>query len=383
MPYFPLVPPNMSIPFLKPKLDGARFAGHTVPLDVLKDWAALEDMIVEVAKDLFLQSTPGRTRIPKGFSDGFSLHLKGVEEGSAIMDLVRTGIAPSLLPCEDLFDRAKVVVLATIAAASMNLAIPDSFPRTALRHFDRFGRSLRGGECIYFTIPDHEMPIRFDLDVRKRLVLTTADEYSAERELRGWVSMADVEKRSFILKLPDCTHVPGVYQLGQRETVHSALGRFGEQKVRVKGTVVFDANDCPKKFETTDIVDFLNPHDLLGRLDDLLLVRDGWLDGEGVGPDPDGIRWLADLWPITMPSDIEDPYAYPSADGNLQLEWSLDRQDVSATINLSAKTGALMAQHLDNPEQWEEEEVDLNDTQGWVTFAEFLHRQTPTTNGLG
>ena len=93
----------MSIPFLKPKLDGARFTGHTIPLDVLKDWAALEDMIVEVAKDLYLQSNPGRARIPKGFSDGFSLHLKGVEEGSALMDLVRTGLTSSLLPCEDLF----------------------------------------------------------------------------------------------------------------------------------------------------------------------------------------------------------------------------------------------------------------------------------------
>ena len=263
----------------------------------------------------------------------------------------------------------------------MNMAIPDAFPRTALRHFDRFGRSLRDGECIYFNVPDQELPIRFDLDVRKRLVLTTASEYSAQRELRGWVSMADVEKHSFILKLVDGTHVPGVYQLDQKETVHTALGRFEEQKVRVKGTVIFDASDCPKKFESTDIVDFLNPHDLLGRLDDLLLIKDGWLDGDGIGPDPSGVRWLADLWPIAMPSDIEDPYAYPTPDGNLQLEWSLARRDVSAKVDLSTKTASLVTQHLDNPDQWEDVEVDLSEPAGWLSFAAFLQRQCPGEAG--
>jgi hypothetical protein len=37
-------------PFLTPRLVGDRFEGHAIPLEVLKDFAVLEEMIVEVAK---------------------------------------------------------------------------------------------------------------------------------------------------------------------------------------------------------------------------------------------------------------------------------------------------------------------------------------------
>jgi hypothetical protein len=371
----------MSTPFLKPKLDGARFAGHTVPLDVLKDWAAFEDMIVEVAKGLYLQDHPERQRVPKGFEDGFSLHLKGVEEGSALLDLIRTSQGGPLLHCDDLFDRSKAMVLAVITAASLNAAIPDAFPRTALRHFDRFGRSLREGESVYFAVPGQATPVRFDLGVRKRLVLTTATEYSATRELRGGIAAANHENLSFILKLADETHVTGTYQPNHKELIHTALGEFPNLKVRVKGTVVFDPNDRPKKFESTDTVDYLNPHDLLGRLDDLILMQDGWLDGEGIAPDPNGIRWLADLWPIEMASDLDDPFAYPTPEGDLLLEWSFGRWEVSATIDLQAKTASLVSQHLDHLDQSDELDADLNDAQGWQAFTEFLRTRAAAIQG--
>ena len=44
--------------FLSPKLEGQRFAGHSVPLDMLKDFAAFQEMLVEVAKWRFLEETP-------------------------------------------------------------------------------------------------------------------------------------------------------------------------------------------------------------------------------------------------------------------------------------------------------------------------------------
>ncbi len=40
--------------FLKPRLVGARFDGHRVPLEILRDLAVLEQMIVEVAKWQYL-----------------------------------------------------------------------------------------------------------------------------------------------------------------------------------------------------------------------------------------------------------------------------------------------------------------------------------------
>ena len=70
-------------PFLQPHLTGSRFAGHSIPLEFLKDLAVLQEMIIEVAKWRFLQDNPGRRRCPRGFTEGIELKLTGIEEGCA------------------------------------------------------------------------------------------------------------------------------------------------------------------------------------------------------------------------------------------------------------------------------------------------------------
>ena len=44
------MPMPETIEFLSPRLVGNRFDQHSIPLEVLKDLAALEELIVEVAK---------------------------------------------------------------------------------------------------------------------------------------------------------------------------------------------------------------------------------------------------------------------------------------------------------------------------------------------
>ena len=58
-----------NVEFLNPRLVGDRFADHAIPLEVLKDLSALEELIVEVAKWHFLQENSERKRIPKGFAE--------------------------------------------------------------------------------------------------------------------------------------------------------------------------------------------------------------------------------------------------------------------------------------------------------------------------
>jgi hypothetical protein len=65
--------------FLKPRLVGQRFDEHTLPLELLKDFAALEEMLIEVAKRDYLRAHPARARTPRGFTKGIELHLTEVE----------------------------------------------------------------------------------------------------------------------------------------------------------------------------------------------------------------------------------------------------------------------------------------------------------------
>ena len=82
--------------FMSPKLEGQRFADHSVPLDMLKDFAALQEMLVEVAKWRFLEENPDRQRTPRNFIADFGLRLTDIEDGSAVLKI--SLMAASLFP---------------------------------------------------------------------------------------------------------------------------------------------------------------------------------------------------------------------------------------------------------------------------------------------
>jgi len=68
--------------FLKPKLTGGRFQNATVPLELLKDFSALQEMLVEVAKWEFRNSHPDRERPRVTLPAEVDLHLTSVEEAA-------------------------------------------------------------------------------------------------------------------------------------------------------------------------------------------------------------------------------------------------------------------------------------------------------------
>lgn len=74
--------------FLSPKLTGSRFNDHTLPVNMLEDFSALEDLLIELAKKIYLEENPERQRVPKGFSDGIYLKLSNLEEGSTILNFI-------------------------------------------------------------------------------------------------------------------------------------------------------------------------------------------------------------------------------------------------------------------------------------------------------
>src|SRR3954466_16289163 len=66
----------------------------------------------------------------------------------------------------------------------------------------------------------------------------------------------------------------------------------------------------------------LDPLDIHARLEELRLLKQGWLDGEGKPSNPAGMDWLE--------SAVRDHYAglplphiFPSPDGQILFEWKL------------------------------------------------------------
>jgi hypothetical protein len=152
--------------FLKPRLVGERFSGHAVPLEVLKDFAALQEMLVEVAKWKFREKHPSRERVPRNFGKDIELQLAGVEEGSVVLAIVLS--FSSLFPPENAtyFESARGEIVESIAQSAEGRT--PHLPPALLSYFDRFGRSLRSGESIEF--PREQGSVTFNSDVRKELI---------------------------------------------------------------------------------------------------------------------------------------------------------------------------------------------------------------------
>lgn len=52
--------------FISPRLEGHRFDDHTLPVSLLEDFSALEELVFELAKKIYLDQNPQRKRVPKG-----------------------------------------------------------------------------------------------------------------------------------------------------------------------------------------------------------------------------------------------------------------------------------------------------------------------------
>jgi hypothetical protein len=362
--------------FLKPRLVGTRFEEHSIPVEVLKDWAAFEGLIVEAARWLYLQEYPTRKRTPRGFAQSFSLHLSKIEDGSAVAVLERPHAPGTLVPDAFAvwFEKGRDRVLETIEAASLGQSVEDLLPKSLLAYFDQFGRSLRDDEQVEFTRTAAQTKVVYDHRVRKTLVLKSAAVYRTEESVRGAMSELNLENHTFTLKLISGEKVTGQFSEELRDAAHGALGAYGESLVMVEGAVVRDQSDNRKRIEQVTRIEPLDALDVPARLEGLALLRDGWLDGEGTRPPTAGLAWLAKTWTDQWPEDVPLPYVYPTLVGGVQFEWTLPSTSISADVDLAKRGGELLMSRTEDGEPLEELTLDLSASEGWRLFAALVRR---------
>ena len=320
--------------FFKPTLDGERFQDHTVPLELFKDFAALQEMLIEVAKWEFRKIHPDRERIPRNFTNGLDLHLEAVEEGSAILKI--SLVFASLFPTSNLvyFEQAKTDIVAAVAAAEAGRA--PSLPPRYLNYFDRFGRGLRSGESISFQ--DGEGKATLTPQTRQQLMRYAATkEWTEEAVLRVRVPEADKGRSSFEMELNDGSKLSGTLGELYRDAVLHAFHNYNtgtDEYVLVQGIVRKDRDGHLKGFEAIEHATPLDPQDVTLRLEELGKLQDGWLDGAGTAPHKDSLPKLAKLFDTSFDSDLPLPFFYPTPEGGLQAEWNLGNWSVTLEIEL-------------------------------------------------
>jgi hypothetical protein len=363
----------MNQAFLKPRLVGRRFAEHTIPLELLKDFAALEEMLVEIAKREYLAANPNRSRIPKGFTKGFELHLAAVEEGSTIPVIAL--LFSTLLPPADViyFEQARDQVIEAVASAER-----DQQPVLAsdlLRYFDRFGRGLREGEAIEFARPGGQITALTPA-IRERLLRASqAEEWTEEVTLKGRIPEVDQADLSFELELRTGAKLKAPLDEQHRQTVLEASMAYRQgQVVAVQGVIKRDRADRPRSFESIEHISPLDPLDVETRLEELAALPPGWLDGNGEPLDAAALSALGRDFDAHFDPELPLPYLYPTAEGGIQAEWTLGDWEVSLDIDLAGGAAHYQAVHLPTDRALDEALELAQGPEAWARLNAALKR---------
>jgi hypothetical protein len=354
--------------FLSPKFVGKRFEAHSIPLELLRDLAVLEPMIIEVAKWRYLQENPNRKRSPRKFTDGISLTLTTVEDGSAIAKIALALGATDLLfaPQQVYLEQGRDAVVSAIAAAAENRPPTDYLPREALVYFDRLGRSLLDDEAIEFPTARPDVPARLTKQTRLRLLKAAeVTERTEEIRIRGGIFEFNQEDLCFEMMLSDGTKVSG--PVGQQHFDKFRDASYGYKqgvKVLLDGVGRYNRAERLQKVESVEHVTLLDPLDFPSQVEELRALKDGWYDGKGVAPPTEGLDWLSDAFNENFPDDLSPPYVYPVAEGGVRFEWLFGRWDVSLEIDLRERTGAWHSLHLDTDDE-QAKPLDLSAKTDW------------------
>ncbi len=352
----------MNQEFLEPRLVGARFDEHSLPLEILKDFAALEEMVIEVAKRQYLSANPLRSRAPKGFTKGLELHLTEIRDGS-VRPVIALAFSALLAPAEaKYFAQAKEQIVETISAAEEGRS--PTLPQDLLRYFDRFGRGLRKGERMEFSRANGEVST-LTLETRRVLLQASqAEEWTEDRTMKGRIPEMDQADHSFELELRNGAKLKAPLLEPHLRTVLEAFNDYRKGAlVAIQGVVRYDRSNRPKSFESIERIAALDPLDIETRLDEILLLQDGWLDGIGSAPDREALPKLAQAFDERYSPELPLPHLYPTPDGGIQAEWTLGKWEVTLEISLPSMRAEFQALELGS-NRCDELEVDLSDEDG-------------------
>ena len=328
--------------FLRPRLIGARFEGHSIPLELLKNLAVLEELIIEVAKLEFLKDYPDRRRVPRSWTDGIELKLTGIEDGSAVPVISLFVIANRQLFPENqyYFQRARDTIVRTIgdvgdAAANAvwdaedRKVITDILTKKTLRYFDKIGHGLREDEAIEFITPDNQFSSKLTINTLHRLLFeysnvnelsqdfvrewgkyipSIVEELTQDTTVRGTVPEVNQGNMTFQIRLFDGQQIKAPISPQHFDVILEAFNGYKKnRRFLFQGIGRFNRREKLLGFHSIEQISRLDELYISAQIDDLRLLNDGWLEGQGKAPSKEGLDWLSQAFDSNYSGDLPLP----------------------------------------------------------------------------
>lgn len=369
--------------FIAPKLIGSRFDDHSLPVNILEDFTALEELLIEVAKGIYLSENLNRKRVPKGFSDGIYLKLVDIEEGSSIAKFVIASAISltSRLPLENLdnftyFEKAKNKVISIIEKAN-NKELPNEQDYRLLSYFNKLGKNLLDDESIDFGYnyeSKESSSAILNKTIRKKLLLSSEQktEYTDSIKLFALIPEIDQKNSTFEVET-EFGNVKCSLTENIKETVFTAFNEYKNKTyISLKGTALYNWNDKIQAIIEVESMDVLDPLDVSLRIINLLKLEDNWYEGNGSSINKEQLTSFGNLFNSNFDSKLFLPAIFPKIDGNIQLEWKKDSNNIIVDVNLSSLVSDFFYySDIDNSLE-KEEQITLNNKDGWYSLNKLI-----------
>lgn len=354
--------------FLETKFKGKIFDDHSIPIEYLENLIELKNMIISEAKNIFRQEHPAQNRLPKGFKKNIDLKLFGIKEGSAVAQ-ISANYQPSLYPSHyqfELFEKSRDRIISTIQAANEGYerCFDKYLSQETLIHLIDFGTNLKDKEQVEFSLPGYdEKSAIYTKEVRQKFIeCVSSKEYKERISIYGIIFEADQKKNSFYLQTIDDQKIPGTWTENQKEIIMKAFNEYATgQYVQIDGIGIFNKDKTLQKISLIDEIVLLDKLDITLRLNELRKLKDGWMNGVGYAFKKEDLDWLSSTFDINFPSDLIKPYIYPTIEGNIQFEWSINGFEISLLIDLNNHYAKWHSIKIDNIYEDHEEYEDYED----------------------
>lgn len=363
-------------------LVGERFDAPGMPADSAREVGYFRDAVANMARQIYLDRNPDRSRVPGGFEQAFDLRLTSVEPGSARPQLVLHRSRRRIITdgewdeWTDIYASARDAVTSTLVAVGNKGVVPAGLSTNTRKMLKRVGTSLEPSERIDVGHPT-DVSQRASLTEATRRILDNIDDVlpptPIEHTLVGIITEYDGAGLSFTLQtehgLSTCVLERFNVRLANRARDVLALDGVTAPDVSVVGETLDVERKSVHLFNVSaiELMRSFEEKVLVKRIERLMELREGWWGADSEPPDPavlERIRLVVDrLAGAAMPIDF-----IPSADGAVGVEWTRGAVEFSANL----QPGGTMLLIADNTETDELKEVEVEFAPS--SLVDFLER---------
>jgi hypothetical protein len=370
--------------FLKPKFEGHRFDDHTLPVSMLEDFSAFEELVFELAKKIYLEKNPLRKRVPKGFTDNVYLKLSSIEEGSTIPNIliaVVTSLSTPTIPVQNTeyfsyFEQArdKVFELVENVNSGKSIDIDTKF----LNYFNRIGKNLEEGETIDFlNEPTSDRNVKFNKNTRRKLLLSRNENLEYSEKIKENILIPSIDKKNQIFKIEINSNI--IECPISKDFLDTILTAFQEYEnktlVSLKATGVFNENNKLIHVEDIESMDILDPFDISVRLTELSKLEDKWYDGiDGKALNKKRLEIFKNYFENYFNNDLTLPAIFPTINGDIVLEWKKNVSEISLEVNLSNFESSLFYFDMQNDDNDFELSLKLDSEENWPELNDLISK---------